>query len=376
MKVAVFTDLRFTSSRYQTGVGKHVTQMVRGLADIAEHEVSILAARDQVGEVRSNAHNTLCGFPVRELPLPWKAGEAVWTVFGRPTVDKYCEDADWIYCPKNDLIPLKNKKLAITIHGAHELDPDYPQARNWRSRATRVRRRMSYRRIVERANLIFTVSDFLKRQVIEWFDCDPAKIAIVGNGVESAYFEYGKKPKARTAGIERRHYVIGVGGLNELDGGKELLQIARILEKAKSGLKIKVAGVNHDPALVRESQDIGNVELLGYVESSALAALMHGALALIYVPRYETFGIAAAEAMAARTPVVTTGGTAVPEILGEAGIYRSTPDECAEAISDLMRDETSALPYVSKGQLIAKAFTWAACVQRVDDAFRRHDLQS
>jgi glycosyltransferase involved in cell wall biosynthesis len=376
VKISVFTDLRFTKTKFPTGVGKHVTQKVTRLASKTEPQVSILAAHDQVDEIRANPQNTLYGLPAKRLPLPWKAAEAVWTVFGRPACDEYCEDADWVYCPKNDFIPLRNKKLAITIHGAHELDPDFPRPQNWYSKATRIRRRMSYRRIVERANLIFTVSEFLKRQVIEWFDCDPAKVAIVGNGVDSAYFDYGKKPKPETVDIVGQHYVVSVGGLNELDGGKELLQIARILENAKCGLKIKVAGVTHDPTLVQETEAIGNVELLGYVESSALAALLHGALALVYVPRYETFGIAAAEAMAAGTPVVTTGGTAVPEILGEAGIYRTTPGECAEALFELKRDETFALRFIHKGQLIANAFTWSACVQRAEDAFRRHDLQA
>ena len=176
MKISVFTDLRFTESSTPTGVGKHIAQMVQGLDCIDGNDVSILAARDQISEMGLKSESTLSFLPAQKLPLPWKAAEALWTLAGGPAVDSYCKGADWVYCPKNDFIPLRNTKLAVTIHGAHELDPQFPQSDNLNSRLNRIRRRMSYQQIIDRADLILTVSDFLKNQMMDWFGCEENKI--------------------------------------------------------------------------------------------------------------------------------------------------------------------------------------------------------
>ncbi len=194
MKISVFTDLRFTALPAPTGVSKHIEQMVHGISNIG-HEVTILATRDQLQvNGRLAKVSSLSSFSAKRLPLSWKLAEAIWTLPVIPAVDDYCRDADWVYCPKNDYIPLRDTRLAVTIHGAHELDPQMPQSRDFRSRLNRIRRRQSYKRIVGQADLILTVSEFLKEQIIDWFGCDEKKIAVIGNGVEQEYFDGQANP--------------------------------------------------------------------------------------------------------------------------------------------------------------------------------------
>ena len=162
MKIRVFTDFRFTANTTPTGVGKHIFQMAQGLANNARNQVSILATKDQMGQAEVLSTQLSLNVPPTQLPLPWKAADALWTLTGGKAVDAYCPDTDWVYCPKNDFIPLRKTKLAITVHGAHELDPQMPQSNDIASRLNRMRRKMSYSRITSRADLILTVSDFLK----------------------------------------------------------------------------------------------------------------------------------------------------------------------------------------------------------------------
>lgn len=79
MDIRVFTDLRFTSYSYPTGVGKHIANMVKGLTGTAGNDLSLLAARDQAG-----LSGSLSFLPIRTLPLPWKLAEATWVLTGRP----------------------------------------------------------------------------------------------------------------------------------------------------------------------------------------------------------------------------------------------------------------------------------------------------
>lgn len=367
MNISIFTDLRFTSSSTPTGVGKHIEQMVFGLQAKSLGNTRVIAAKDQLdskGQIPST--NRLSGFQASRLPLSWKMSDGLWTVAGGPAVDSCCKGSDWVYCPKNDYIPLRKTKLAVTIHGAHELDPAMSQPKDLRSRLNRLRRSTSYNRIVKRADLILTVSEFLKGQIIDWFGADEAKIEVVGNGVENVFFEIGACKADPGRIFSTQPYLLCVGGLNTIDGGNEIIATARLLNDVLPDMKILVAGWQHNPALLRQAEDLPNIKLLGYVDASKLAVLMSEALALLFLTRYETFGIAAAEAMASGTPVITAGGTAVPEIVGDAGLYVTTdPEDIVAHIERLLIDDKFRHSLISQGLERVQIYTWQACVDRL-----------
>ena len=388
MNIRIFTDLRFTSHPKQTGVGKHIFQMVSGLSRISGHEISLLAAKDQSNHHRSGSLSFL---PARTLPLPWKTAEALWTLTGHPSADRWTGDPDWIYCPKNDFIPIHKSRVAVTIHGAHELDPHFPQSKSLAARLNRTRRRISYCRILRQADLVLTVSEFLKQQMMDWFHVPEGKFCVVGNGVEPEFFQVANRPRGASGQPADRPFILCVGGLNQLDGGDRILRVAALLQQQAPDLRILVAGGDHSPGLLRaavssgpsslaremdspistgRSPSLQNMELLGYVGSEQLALLLRDAVALFFPTRYETFGIAAAEAMAAGTPVVTNRSTAVPEIVGDAGIFTAgdNPEEMASVIVEVLNNEGLRQRHIHAGRERAKQFTWAACVQRLSTA--------
>ena len=372
MKISVFTDLRFTECQTPTGVGKHIAHMVQGLASIEGNRVSILAARDQASGNKLRPASALSSLPVSRLPLPWKAAEALWTLTGGPAVDNYCGGADWVYCPKNDFVPLRHTRLAVTIHGAHELDPQMPKSMDVRARLNRARRLLSYRRITERASLVLTVSNFLKGQIVDWFGCDENKITVVGNGVEQEFFAAADQPLGTSGRSLDSPYLLSVGGLNDIDGGDRVLEVAKLLKRMQSKIHIVVAGWQHEKKHLDVAAKLGNVELLGYVPTNRLAPLMRDAQALLFLTRYETFGIAAAEAMAAGTPVITCGGTAVPEIVGDIGLYVSEdPEDAIAKISKLTADQQLHETLRVAGRARAEEFAWGACVGRLNAAFSK-----
>ena len=372
MKIAVFTDLRFVQSTVPTGVGKHIIQMVSGLARVPGNEVEFLATRDQYLAGGLRLEEAAPSFRVRKLPLPWKAAEAIWTLAGGPAVDSYCQGADWVYCPKNDFIPLRNVRSAVTIHGAHELDPQVPRAPGLAARLNRIRRRLSYARITSNARLVLTVSEFLKARIIDWFGCDDQKIVVVGNGVEREFFDAACSPRGSLLRSADRPYLLCVGGLNDVDGGGLILDVAQLLLRTHPGLQIVVAGLQHDARHLARARELANVELQGYVPAAKLALLMRDACALLYLPTYETFGIAAAEAMATGVPVITTGGTAIPEIVGNAGLYAtSNSHDVIDKINSVFLDDALAESLRKAGRERARNYTWQACVDRLQAALQR-----
>lgn len=362
MNICVFTDFRFVTCPTMTGVGKHIIQMVHGLRSINGNSVTALATSDQ-----AKALGPLEPLPVRRLPLPWRVADGLWTVASRPYADRWCGNPDWVYCPKNDFIPIRRSRVAVTVHGAHELDPAVPQPRTVYDRLNRLRRQTAYRRMLGQAHLVLTVSEFLKRQLVGWFKADPNRCCVVGNGVESDFFRAGDGPLGLSGEPLDRPFVLCVGGLNHLDGGDRVLGLASFLRKRARDLRVLVAGSQHEPRLEKAAADLPNVRLLGYVSAERLARYMRDAAALFFPTRYETFGIAAAEAMAVGLPVVTCRCTAVPEIIGDAAIYVDPDniDEAFEALRALQTQPGLREDLVRLGRRKAQSYTWPACVARL-----------
>ena len=264
--------------------------------------------------------------------------------------------------------------MAVTIHGAHELDPAMPQERTLIARLNRLRRRTAYCRMTRGAEVVLTVSEFLKRQVVDWFGVPEEKVVVVGNGVEEHFFTAAQDPAGVSGEPPERPYLLCVGGLNNLDGGDRVIKVARLLQKQLPEFRILVAGWQHNPVARAQAAELSNLQLLGFVESSRLAKLMRDAFALLYLTRYETFGIAAAEAMATGTPVITCRTTAVPEVVGDDGLYVNAdePEETLAAVRLLMEQPSYRERLIQAGRNRARAYTWAGCVERLCKALDGH----
>ena len=64
----------------------------------------------------------------------------------------------------------------------------------------------------------------------------------------------------------------------------------------------------------------------GYLPDADLAPLYSGALAFLYLSRYEGFGLPPLEAMQCGTPVIAANTSSLPEVVGDAGILLSPDD--------------------------------------------------
>ncbi len=71
----------------------------------------------------------------------------------------------------------------------------------------------------------------------------------------------------------------------------------------------------------------GRIVTTGFVPDGDLAPLYSGALAFLYLSRYEGFGLPPLEAMQCATPVITSNTSSLPEVVGDAGILLSPDDQ-------------------------------------------------
>jgi glycosyltransferase involved in cell wall biosynthesis len=112
----------------------------------------------------------------------------------------------------------------------------------------------------------------------------------------------------------------------------------------------------------------------GAVDGPWKAALLSSARALVLCSDAESFGLTAAEAMAAGTPVVVTDTCPWSEIERErAGRFvPQTADAIAGALDSILADEHAARAMGVRGRaLVARRYTWIASAQVLAECYRQ-----
>jgi glycosyltransferase involved in cell wall biosynthesis len=110
-----------------------------------------------------------------------------------------------------------------------------------------------------------------------------------------------------------------------------------------AGMTLVIAGEGTEGDVLQEQADSSDVRFVGHVDDAKLAALRAGAaIALVPSRSAETFGLAAAEAMAAGLPVAASRVGALPELVDEHGLVPAGDvGALARAITRLAGDQAA-----------------------------------
>lgn len=123
--------------------------------------------------------------------------------------------------------------------------------------------------------------------------------------------------------------VLFVGRLHAQKGVDRLVKIVPLLLRTYGNrLKVRVIGDGPERSQLQSLVERGAIEWHGASDATEVAAAMASATALIMPSREESFGIVAAEALTAGTPVIYSELPALAEVVGEGNGERvSAPDD-------------------------------------------------
>ena len=103
-----------------------------------------------------------------------------------------------------------------------------------------------------------------------------------------------------------------------------------------------------------------------------MPALFRQAAVVAYPSFEEGFGLPALEGLACGAPVITTAGSSLEEVVGDAALLvpPDDPDAIADAIAQIIDDPVVAARLRAAGPARAARFTWERCVDQHVDAYQ------
>jgi glycosyltransferase involved in cell wall biosynthesis len=182
---------------------------------------------------------------------------------------------------------------------------------------------------------------------------------------------YSPVPKDEQAAVRKRisggePYFLYIGALHprkNIEG--ILLSYDRFRMKSENPVKLVITGgkmfkTGRIFRIYSKMKYRDEVIFTGRVPNPELRLILGSALALVFVPFFEGFGLPLIEAMGAGVPVICSDTTSLPEVGGDAVLYADPTDhsQIAEAMHLISRDDRLRKDLVYKGIQRKDIFTW------------------
>jgi glycosyltransferase involved in cell wall biosynthesis len=235
--------------------------------------------------------------------------------------------------------------------------------------------------LVSRAELILTVSETTRQDIIRFLKCPEEKVKVVYNGYdESSYYQQAEKDDVIYREYGFKDYLLAVGPTYPHKNLEMLLLAYHELRPAiRSRHPLVIAGGKKEYTnyLKRRAKELHlgtDVYFTGYIPMRLMPSLYREAHALIFPSLYEGFGIPLLEAMACGCPVAVSSTSSMPEVCGEAALYFDPANKNAirAAIEQLIFDETTCCRLREKGLIQVQKFSWERTARKIKTLLDNH----
>jgi glycosyltransferase involved in cell wall biosynthesis len=252
------------------------------------------------------------------------------------------------------------KRVIATFHDLFVITSEYSSP-EFRSRFT-----AQARSAAAHSDLIIAVSEFTSLQIQHLLGVEQSRIRVVPHGVHL--------PASPDEG-ERENIILFVGALQTR---KNLMRLVSAFEAVPNNWRLILAGspegYGADAILdaIEGSPVRGRIEIPGHLPTSALHELFRRASIFAFPSLDEGFGMPVLEAMAFGVPVITSNGSALPEVAGDAAHFvdPSNIEDISAALIHLIQDESYRRELVRRGYRRALEFSWKNTAEKTYAIYR------
>ncbi len=355
----------------RAGVGRYTQQLVEHLGETA--------GADDLSLFYFDFQRRGLSFPTPNAGqhavrwCPGRVAEQAWKRLYWPPFNWFAGKADLYHFPNFTIPPLSRGRKVVTIHDMGFVRfPEFTEERNLRHLTSVIHRTAA------QADAIITVSRFSGAEVASLLKVSPDRIHPIHLGISPSYT---RPPRDHIEAMRRRYgitrpYLLTVGTVEPRKNMPFLIDVFEGLKDFDGDLVIAgMRGWKFEPILerFRSSSQAARIRYLEYVAEADLPALYAGAEVFALTSHYEGFGLPPLEAMACGTPVISSNGGSLPEVLGSAALTLPVSDrtQWVQALSRLLTDTTQRQALAQAGLRHAAGFSWHETARKTWDVYRK-----
>jgi glycosyltransferase involved in cell wall biosynthesis len=273
------------------------------------------------------------------------------------------------FCP----ITLRRARLVYTLHDLAFIEhPEWTTAANWHTCFTGVFQASLY------ADHVLAVSKYTRSQFLSTFPYFPAdRITVVA---EASRFlgPTGAPPPPALQHLAPGAFWLSVGTTEPRKNQLRLIEAyARLRARGETTYPLVLAGgrgwLMDDLDARLAALDVHHaVVRLGYVDDAALQWLYENCTAFCYPSLLEGFGLPVVEAMSLGAAVLTSTSSALPEVVGDAGILVDplSVDAIYAGLRTLAASAETRRTLQARARTHAAQFSWRTTARQVLDRYR------
>lgn len=259
------------------------------------------------------------------------------------------------YCP----VP-----FILTLH-----DLNHVRCRDMRRFHTTLYYQTILKSAVQKTKKIITVSQFSKKEVIDYYKIPENKISVIYNGVSSKFSPFENKQHLEACRIKYRlpeRFILWIGNSKK---HKNLERLVRAFERLKTDFKLVLVGVNYQTFLSGHPPSPA-IHSVGHVDAEDLVCLYQLSAFLVYPSLYEGFGLPVMEALACGKKIVVSDRPPLSEIAGTTAILVDPLD--IDAIANAMRrllSDPQTYQADQEGIRHSQKFSWEEAARKTIEVY-------
>ncbi len=347
---------------HRAGLGRYAQELTEALLHLDKENEYVAFYNGPRGIAPQPPLDRLPRLTVGLSNKPWRMSVLLAHHLGL-NMDRLFPGIDLLHSTDHLLPPLRRVRTVFTVHDLIFLFfPEYHLPLN------RWYLTLMMPRFIRRADAVITVSECSRRDLVQVYGLDQARIHVIYEGIDDRFRPV--EDREVVAAVRRRYglpdgFILYVGTIEPRKNLTTLLEAYQTLKG--QGFESKLVIVGKKGWLYQDFfqrlQELGledQVIFPGYVPDDDLPAIYSAAQVFAFPSLYEGFGLPVLEAMDCGTPVVCSNASSLPEVAGQAAltIDPRRPRELAQALQRVLEDAALRAELRGKGLGQAARFSW------------------